>query len=241
MTKLVWDGTGSRHYEAGVDRGVYYPQGRSGLPWNGLTSVDESPSETDIQPRYIDGLKIRNIQRKGSFSGTIESFSCPETFFDNLYSRRPSPFGFSYRVSTKDSYKIHLVYNVFVLPEEATYNQDEAEPFSWSFVTRPVAVPEAVATSHLVVDASMVYPNALSDLENALYGSDLIRSRLPSPSEVFDIFEVNAALRVIDNEDGTFTVEGPDDAIQMLDSTTFQISWPNAVFVDSESYTIRSW
>jgi len=49
MSKLVWDQTGERFYETGVKQGVLYPQGTggtytTGVAWNGLTAVTESPS-----------------------------------------------------------------------------------------------------------------------------------------------------------------------------------------------------
>ena len=48
MAKLVWDKIGERFYETGVDHGVLYVQANGAYPkgvaWNGLTSVNESPS-----------------------------------------------------------------------------------------------------------------------------------------------------------------------------------------------------
>ena len=46
--KIVWDATGERWYEYGLDHGVLYPQDASGayplgVAWNGLTAVTESP------------------------------------------------------------------------------------------------------------------------------------------------------------------------------------------------------
>jgi hypothetical protein len=65
-------------------------------------------------------------------------------------------------------------------------------------------------------------------------------ARLPTPEELLGIFERTALLQVVDNGDGTFTVTGPDEAIQMLDPTTFQIAWPSAVYLDAESYSLSS-
>jgi hypothetical protein len=77
-------------------------------------------------------------------------------------------------------------------------------------------------------------------LEDVLYGTDDESPRLPSPEEVFEIFEENAILRIIDNGDGTWTAIGPDSAIEMLDSETFEITWPSAVYIDADTYTISS-
>ena len=47
MSKLVWDQAGERKYETGVDRGVLFPiksgTYQTGVAWNGLTAVNESP------------------------------------------------------------------------------------------------------------------------------------------------------------------------------------------------------
>ena len=48
MAKLVWDKTGERFYETGVDHGVLYPYSegtyQAGVAWNGLVNVTESSS-----------------------------------------------------------------------------------------------------------------------------------------------------------------------------------------------------
>ena len=47
MAKLVWDETGKRLYETGVEKGVLYTQNQTtgtynaGVDWNGLTGVTE--------------------------------------------------------------------------------------------------------------------------------------------------------------------------------------------------------
>lgn len=233
ISRLTWD---DRDYEAGLERGVFYPRNGPGEAWNGLTSVQES-SDEDEQVRYIDGIKSRRHRRMGEFSGTIEAFTYPDSFFENvLTQRRQQGFGLSYRV--KD--KIHLVYNILVGPTSFDARYLDTEPFSWSFTTAPVQVPGARLSSHLVIDTVKAYPATVAALEDLLYGSDSISPQLPSPEEVLNVFDINSILKVTDNGDGSFTVEGPDDVIQMLDPTTFQITWPSAVYIDEDSYSISS-
>jgi hypothetical protein len=199
-----------------------------GVAWNGLSSIQESPSSEE-QTRYIDGVKTHLRRGRDSFSGTIEAFTYPEPF--------PESFGMSYRV--KD--KIHILYNVLLGPSSFNYRQLDTEPFSWSFTTKPVAIiPSVRMSSHLIVDGSKAYSWTLAALEEVLYGSDSQTSRLPLPQEILNIFDINSILKVTDHGDGSFTVEGPDDVVVMLDLTTFQITWPSAVFIDEESYTISS-
>ena len=57
MSKLVWDQSGKRLYETGVDHGVLYPIQTGGVyskgvAWNGLTAVTESPSGADVNDIY---------------------------------------------------------------------------------------------------------------------------------------------------------------------------------------------
>lgn len=224
MSRLIWD---KKDYDVGLDRGVLYPDGGLGVVWNGLSSVQETPSSEE-KTRYIDGVKTYRNRGRESFSGTIEAFTFPNPF--------PKRFGMSYRV--KD--KIHILYNVLVSPTGHDYRQLEIDPFSWSFSTKPVPIPGARISSHLIVDGSKAYSWTLSALEDILYGSESTSARLPLPDEVLNIFDINSILKVTDNGDGSFTVEGPDDVIVMLDSTTFQITWPSAVFIDEDSYTISS-
>lgn len=205
-----------------------------GEAWTGLTSVKETPDDSGAQTRYVDGIKTQNRRRTSDFSGTIEAYSYPPSF------DKSKPFGLSYRVQTKDHYKIHLVYNVLASPSSMSYRYEQADTFSWNFTTRALVIPDARLSAHLVIDGSIAYSWALAQLEDLLYGNDNQEARLPSPAEVIDLFEANSIVRVIDNGDGTFTVSGPDSIVKMVDDTSFQISWPSAVYIDEVTYTITS-
>ena len=66
MSKLVWDETGTRKYETGVNHGVLYPQNETGkypkgVAWNGLTSVTESPSGAEETALYADNIKYASL------------------------------------------------------------------------------------------------------------------------------------------------------------------------------------
>lgn len=239
MTRLIWD---ERPLEVGLDRGVFYTPGGIGEVWNGLTDVKESPSETDSLTRYIDGVKTYNRQKAGEFSGTIQAFTCPDSFFDYAFTQsKRRNFGMSYRIMTEDAYEIHLVYNILLSPTSQDHSQGEADPLSWNFTTTPLPIPGMKNSAHLVIDAGSAWPSAVSAIEAVIYGDDSTDAQLPSPMEVADIFEANSVLRIVDNGDGTWTATGPDSAIQMLDSTTFQIDWPSAVYLDDDTYRIQSW
>lgn len=240
MTRLVWD-IKPHEYEYGVDRGVFYPKNAPGEVWNGLIAINEDSDDIDEMSVYVDGVRNNRRRSTGHFSGTIEAITYPEALQNDIFGfhlRRS--FGMSYRTMTSTGYQIHLVYNVLLRPSQYAHQQNEPDTFSWGFTTIPVAVPDAKSTSHLIIDSSIAYSWTMSDLEDALYGTDEEDPTLPLPQDIFTVFEENAILRIIDNGDGTWTAIGPDEAIVMLDPDTFQITWPSAVYLDADTYTIHS-
>lgn len=231
MTRLTWD---TREYENGVDRGVFFgPHGAEA--WSGLVSVAENTPDIRTRVVYRDGVKTVNQRAEDSFSGTIEAYTYPPA----LENKR-LVFGFSYRVPTEDSYKIHLVYNCLAHFSAHAYQMEQYDPFSIEFTTTPAAITDSKPSAHLIVDAKAAAPAALARFEEMLYGSSVFEPALPSPDDVLSIFEDNAIVKVIDNGDGTFTIDGPDELVHMLDDTEFEASYPAAVYIDTDSYTVKS-
>lgn len=257
MTRLIWNESGSRYYEYGVDRGVFYPPERNGVAWNGLISVREAPSGLGKSMRYFDGEKYYTETTGDSFSGTIDAFTYPEAFepYDGTDSRHLAhqatrrPFNLSYRTHERNAldeefYTLHLVYNVLVSPSSRNYarNDDAIEPviFSWDFTTLPRHVPGAKPTAHMMLVAKKSYAWTLTDLEDVLYGKEGFDARFPTPEEVLGLVESNAILRIIDHGDGTWSAIGPDDVVQYLDETTFQIDWPSLSYLTEDTYRVSS-
>lgn len=238
MFKLTW-ATGE--YEAGVDRGIFF--GPNGVEaWNGLISVEENTPELWSRVAYRDGRKIVNRRAEDSFSATVSCYTYP----DDLTIPRMT-FGMSYRVTTAKGYQIHLVYNAAAHWGSRTYTQNDATPFSVDIVTRPTAIyteePEKMAPSaHLIIDTTVAYPPVLAAFEDLLYGAENVEPRLPSPTEVFDIFDVNSLFKITDNGDGTFTMEAPDEVFAWLSETELEADWPRSpIFISDDTYVLRSW
>lgn len=230
---------------SGLERGVFYPSEGSGVPWDGLVEISEVPTEAVSHAVYLDGSKKQDRRSQEHFSGKIKAYSYPDQFYsDILVQRRPKTFGLSWRVDQGDTYELHLVYNALISPQSYIHQQSDFETFDWNFTTLPIPIESQLSnasrTSHLIVETSVAYSWTIEALENVLYGTDSETSRLPSPNEVFQIFEENSILIVVDNGDGTFTVTGPDEAIVMLDSITFEITWPSAVYITADRYRISS-
>lgn len=167
MSEILWDQTGERTYETGVDHGVLYQIDVSGayvdgVAWNGLTTVTESPSGAEANPQYADNIKYLNLVSAEQFGCTIEAYTYPTEFEQNDGSGAPTPgvsvgqqrrklFGISYRTrkgndvdGTDYGYKLHLVYGCQAAPSEKAYatinDSPEAITFSWETSTTPVAV-----------------------------------------------------------------------------------------------------
>lgn len=258
MTRLTWTTPGSRFYETGVDRGVLYPADGPGVPWNGLISVKEAPSDSDSVVRYLDGSRYTAQQGAGSFAATIEAFTYPDEFEEygslrlsgGLLQRKT--FGLSYRtkigndISGLDSgYRLHLVYNARATPAQINRTSMDTSlapiNLAWDISTKPIQIAGARPSAHLIVDASLAPRASVEQLEAMLYGTETSASVLPQPNDVIDVFDANAVVKIIDNGDGTWTASGPEDYIQMLDPSTFQINVGSAVYMDADTYRISSW
>lgn len=254
MTRISWGSFGSRRYETGVDRGVFYPSDGPGLPWNSLITVKEDPDGAAMTKQYVDGVPYWTQKTKEGFAAVLQAYTSPREFdeYDGHNGRqRRKPFGLSYRtligsdISADQGYKIHLVYNCLAMPttvDNSTLTPGglEATPFSWGLSTTPVPIPGAKPAAHLIIDSTIAYPEAIAAVEDALYGSDGGDPYLPSPQEVMDILEPFSVLLIVDHGDGTWSAIGPDEAIQMIDTDIFEITWPSAVYLDADTYTISS-
>lgn len=214
MSKLVWDQTGERFYETGVDHGVLYPiqEGgvySKGVAWNGLTGVTESPSGAETSPIYADNIKYLNLMSAEEFGATIEAYTYPDEFAEcdgsasiatGVYigQQRRKAFGLSYRTvlgndvdNNEYGYKLHLIYGALAAPSEKGYttinDSPEAITFSWEVTTTPVNVTGFKPTACVTIDSTKADADKLAALEAILYGSDDEEARLPLPDEVVEI------------------------------------------------------
>lgn len=231
MSKIVWDKAGERLYEIGLDHGVCYVQDnvgayQSGVAWNGLTSVSESPEGGESNKQYADNIEYLNIRSKEEFKGTIEAYTYPKEFevCDGIIEPVPGlkfgqqsrrPFGFSYRTKigndiegTDYAYQLHLVYGCSVSPSEKSREteNDSPEPItlSWEFDTIPVAVTTKVNGKELKPVAHIV-------INSTDYTAEEAKAKLTALEDI------------LYGTDGEGNAEGtaprlplPDEVIQML-------------------------
>lgn len=219
MAKITWDGTGERIYETGVDHGVLYPYGSSeapyatGVAWNGLTNVSESPSGAEPSPIYADNIKYVNLMSAEEFGATIEAYTYPEEFAECDGSKELAPgvyagqqarktFGLCYRTKIGNDvdgedhgYKLHLIYGALAAPSERSYasinDSPEASTFSWEISTTPVEVTGGKPTAYLSIDSTKADSTKLAALEKILYGDGATGPKLPLPDEVAEMLKAN--------------------------------------------------
>lgn len=205
MSKIIWDKIGERLYEVGVDHGVFYPTLASGsygtgVAWNGLINVTESPSGAEASPLYADNIKYANIISNEEFAATIEAYMYPDEFAEcdgsveimpGMYAGQQTrkTFGFAYRTLLGNDvelnnygYKLHLVYGCLAAPSEKGYGTigDSTEPstLSWEVSTTPVAINAIIdgkklkPTATLTFDSTKFSAEFMTKLEEVLYGKD---------------------------------------------------------------------
>ena len=204
MSKIVWDQSGERLYETGVDRGVVYPKTSgaypSGYGWNGLTSVEESPSGAEATALWADNIKYLNLISNEEFGFTINAYTFPEEFKEcdgtktaagglvEVSGQTRKYFGFTYRSligndedGTDYGYKIHLVYGCSAAPSSktrsTTNDSPEAQEFSWTVTTTPEKLTAKDSsgkvfkpTAHLVIDSTKFTTAAQKALLTSLEG-----------------------------------------------------------------------
>lgn len=217
MSKLVWDQSGKRLYETGVDHGVLYPIQTGGVyskgvAWNGLTAVTESPSGADVNDIYADNMKYLGLVGAEKFGATVEAYTYPDEFAEcdgsvelvkgaTIGQQNRKVFGMVYRTvigndvdGNEHGYKLHLIYGATAAPSEKAYNTINEDPeaitFSWELSTTPVNVTGHKPTASLTIDSTKADPTKLAELEKILFGDTETEPRLPLPDEIAHLLNV---------------------------------------------------
>ena len=213
MPKMVWDQAGERTYETGVSECALYVAGtgatyQTGVPWNGLTGVTETPSGAEETALYANNSKYLSLRSAEEFGATVECYTYPQEFAECngeaivtagvvIGQQTRKTFGLSYRTIVGNDikgndygYKLHLIYGATASPSEKAYNtvndSPEAGQFSFELTTTPVAVRGYKNTASLTIDTSLIEDKTkVTALENLLYGGESAEATLPTPETVF--------------------------------------------------------
>ena len=215
MSKLVWDADAQRLYETGTSKGVLYTRDdeggyKTGVAWNGLTGVTESPSGAEPTDLWADNMKYLTMRSAEDLGATVTAYTYPVEFGEcdgsatvttgmkiGQQSRRS--FGLCYQtvvgndVAGNDyGYKIHILYGCTASPSERGYStindSPEAIEFSWELTTTPVAVEGYKPTSIVTIDSTEFKTEEqkakLKALEDKLYGTESDEPTLLLPDEI---------------------------------------------------------
>lgn len=224
MTALKWDETGTRKYETGVKSCALYPYGttgyQTGVAWNGITSITESPDGAEPTDLYADDIKYATLRSAETLGGTIEAYTYPDEWAecdgsaeiaDGVFigQQARKMFGLAYKTSIGDDtssdvtgYKLHIVYSATASPSDRQYetinDSPDAITFSWEYTTTAVAfTTEAFKnykpTSLITIDSTKVNKSQLETLEATLFGGVGTDPTLPSPDEVLAVFTPSGA------------------------------------------------
>ena len=224
MSKLVWDKVGEHLYETGVKNcALYVHDGEkygTGVPWNGITGITESPSGAEANPLYADDTKYLNLYSVEELGATVEAYTYPEEFAEcdgsasiatgvTIGQQARKTFGLAYKTvvgndTENNDYgtKIHLLYGCKASPSEKAYatinDSPEAITFSWELTTTPVDVPGYKKTASITIDTTkFTTPEAkakLKALEEKLFGSENAEPTLPTPEEVMTIMGADTSV-----------------------------------------------
>lgn len=225
--RMKWDQIGERLYEIGLDHGVLFTMGdkgeyNPGVPWNGLSAVNETPSGGEPTAVWADNMKYLNLLSAEDFGATVEAFTYPPEFAAcdgdvevapgvTIGQQDRKMFGMSYRTLIGNDvskqaygYKIHLIYGGQVSPSERNHetlnDSPEPTPMSWELSTTPVDVPGFKPTAHMVIDSTKTSKEKLALIEDIIYGKDAptegggeaTASRLPMPEELIKLMKDEA-------------------------------------------------
>ena len=217
MSKLTWDNTGERYFETGVSKGVLYPMGVSntyatGVAWNGLTAVTETPGGAEATDLWADNIKYGTLRSPETFGGTIECYTFPDEWAEcngaamhatakgvTIGQQSRKTFGLCYRTnigndndpSAEGAYKLHFIYGATTSPSEKTFNSQsdspEAVTLSYEYTCNGVNATGYKPVSSLEIDSRTADPECLAELEKKIYGDTDTEPTLPLPDEIITL------------------------------------------------------
>lgn len=78
MSRLVWDKTGEKMYETGVEQVALFPMASgtygAGVAWNGVTALNLTPEGGEPTDLYANNKKWLTLMSTEKLNGTIEAY-----------------------------------------------------------------------------------------------------------------------------------------------------------------------
>lgn len=231
-----------------------------GVVWNGLSSVQESPSGAEANAIYADDIKYLELRSAEEFGATIEAYTYPDEFAEcdgsaqiasgiMIGQQSRKKFAFTYRsiigndIDGDDKgYKLHLIYNAMAAPSERQYqtvnDSPEAITFSWELTTTPIPVEGYKPTATITIDSVKADPVKLAALEDILYGTDSTEPRMPLPAEIMELFGETSTGEITLNRANVSLRVGRTFTLKATTSpTNAEVTWTSS---DTEKATVEN-
>lgn len=226
MAVLVFDQDAYKQLERGVSKCVLFVEDAesthvikagTGVPWNGISKVSDSPEGGDVTDIYADNILFGQLQAIEKYKGNIEAYMWPDEFNACEGLEADTTAGIYYAQQTRKkfhlcyrteyekmdgtkSYKLHFLYNLLAAPSSKDYETindgADAITFSWDINSTPISASSmlpagkaAKGVSHIIVDAGVLAAAKLTALEKIIYGGTSAQeiSYMPSPLEISSI------------------------------------------------------
>lgn len=211
MSVLVWNQPGEKTYESGLDRGVFFRDNQDGFAWNGLVSVEKAVNGGSLDSYYFDGVKYLDFVTNEDFQATLSAYSTPSQFREcegkkeiaaGLFATHQprKTFGLSYRTGLGNDlefddygYKIHLVWNATASPSPQSHisrsDSVNLNVRQWTIDCVPPITSTFKPTAHLEISSIDADPAVLVQIEEAIYGTAVTASQMPTLADVINIFQ----------------------------------------------------
>ena len=213
MSKLVWDGTGNRKFEAGVEDVAIFPMTGNtygaGVAWNGITAFNIQPQGGEANKYYADDIHYLTLYSAETTDFTVEAYTYPDEFkacngetsltkgvVIGQQTRKAFGAAFVTLVGNDTELQDHgkkltLVYGCRVSPSEkghSTINENlEPGTMSWSGTTTPIKVEGYKPTATVEIDSTEVGDDAFQAVYDYVYGSENADSTFPTPEKVVEL------------------------------------------------------
>ena len=230
MAALVWDKTGERRIETGVDHCalyVYDPAQKTygkGVAWNGITAISEKPEGAEATDLYADNILYLSMLSAEKLKATIEAYTYPDEFEQcdgsatltkgvKIGQQDRLAFGLVYRTKIGDDvagqdkgYKLHVLYGCKASPSEKGYStvndSPEAITLSWEFSTTPVEIATLIDGKKLKPTSILTFDSTKVDAKKLAALEEILYGKDPSSAEADDGVEPRVPL--------------PDDVIKIM-------------------------
>lgn len=184
-----------------------------GVAWNGVTSLNETPSGGEASDLYADDDKYLSLYSEEQLGASLEAYTYPDEWEQcdgaanvngvGLGQQERVMFGLSYITTvgndTKgndEGEKLHLLYGCKASPSDRSYatinDSPEAITFSWELTTTKQEVAGHKKTALLTIDTTRLEggkknPKYIA-LKNMVQGTANSAPILPKPQVVLDMF-----------------------------------------------------